>query len=89
MQRPYGQNINSCWYLLVEIDGLIREISDLVWPEPLFLDLSNLKTKRRLTDDNVDCDQVRCAFDFVELDVDFSKIVNIEWIGPQVSLVPT
>ena len=85
MQRPYGQKNNTCLYLLVEIDRLIREVSDLVWPELLFLDLSNLQTKRRITDDNVDYDQVGGAFDFVELDVDFTQIANIERIRPVVS----
>jgi len=43
-------------YLLEEVDGQVSQILDLVWPETLFFDLTDLETHRRFVDDNVDFD---------------------------------
>ena len=67
-------------YLLEEIDGLIREVSNLVRPRLLIFDGSDLQPQRSLVDDSVDSHKIRSAFHFVEFDIDFTKIADVERI---------
>jgi hypothetical protein len=67
-------------YLLEEIESFIREVSNLVRPRLLIFDGRDLQPQRRLVDNGVDSDEIRSTFHFVEFDINFPKIADVEWI---------